>query len=54
MMVNLREYIKDFDGKLHPTKKGIMLSMKDWQCFKKEMKYLDKLLKVLKISAADK
>ena len=54
LMVNLREYIKDSDGKLHPTKKGIMLSMKDWQCFKKEMKYLDKLLKVLKISAADK
>ena len=54
LMVNLREYIKDCDGKLHPTKKGIMLSMKDWQCFKKEMKYLDKLLKVLKISAADK
>ena len=54
LMVNLREYIKDCDGKLHPTKKGIMLSMKDWQCFKKEMKYLDKLLKVLKVSAADK
>ena len=54
LMVNLREYIKDCDGKLHPTKKGIMLSMKDWQSFKKEMKYLDKLLKVLKISAADK
>ena len=54
LMVNLREYIKDCDGKLHPTKKGIMLSMKDWQSLKKEMKYLDKLLKVLKISAADK
>ena len=54
LMVNLREHIKDCDGKLHPTKKGIMLSMKDWQCFKKVMKYLDKLLKVLKISAADK
>ena len=54
LMVNLREYIKDCDGKLHPTKKGIMLSMKDWQCFKKEMKYLDKLLKLLKISAPDK
>ena len=54
LMVNLREYIKDCDGKLHPTKKGIILSLKDWQSLKKEMKYLDKLLKVLKISAADK
>ena len=25
-MVNIREYITDVDGKLHPTKKGILLS----------------------------
>ena len=30
-IVNLREYITDTEGKLHPTKKGILLSMEDWK-----------------------
>ena len=30
-IINLREYITDMDGKLHPTKKGILLSLEDWQ-----------------------
>ena len=30
-VINLREYITDTDGKLHPTKKGILLSLDDWQ-----------------------
>ena len=44
-MVNIREYITDVDGKLHPTKKGILLSEKDWKSFKKQTKSVDKLLK---------
>ena len=48
VVVNMREYITDqSSGKLHPTKKGIILSLKDWQSLKKEMKYLDKLLKLM-------
>ena len=30
-IINLREYITDVDGKLHPTKKGILLTMEDWE-----------------------
>ena len=33
-VINLREYIIDMDGKLHPTKKGILLSLDDWQALK--------------------
>ena len=44
-MVNIREYITDVDGNLHPTKKGILLSEKDWKSFKKQTKSVDKLLK---------
>lgn len=29
-IINLREYITDVDGKLHPTKKGILLTKEDW------------------------
>ena len=47
VVVNLREYIKDCDGKLHPTKKGIILSLKDWQSLKKEMKTVNQLLQQL-------
>lgn len=50
LMVNIREYITDCDGKAHPTKKGILFSMKDWQSFKKEMKKVDHHLKQLKIA----
>ena len=31
IIINLREYITDMEGKLHPTKKGILLSLEDWQ-----------------------
>ena len=34
-IINLREYITDMDGKLHPTKKGILLSLDDWQALVK-------------------
>ena len=42
---NVREYITDqSSGNLHPTKKGIILSWKDWQSLKKEMKRVNQLL----------
>ena len=48
VVVNLREYITDqSSGKLHPTKKGIILSLKDWQSLKKEMKTVHQLLQQL-------
>ena len=48
--VNMREYIIDqSSGKLHPTKKGIILSLKDWQSLKKEMKTVNQLLQKLSI-----
>ena len=48
VVVNLREYITDLStGKLHPTKKGIILSLKDWQSLKKEMKTVNQLLQQL-------
>ena len=48
VVVNLREYITDqSSGKLHPTKKGIILSLKDWQSLKKEMKTVNQLLQQL-------
>ena len=48
VVVNMREYITDqSSGKLHPTKKGIILSLKDWQSLKKEMKTVNKLLRQL-------
>lgn len=50
LKVNIREYITDCDGKVHPTKKGILFSMKDWQSFKKEMKKVDHHIKNLKIA----
>lgn len=50
LIINIREYITDNDGKLHPTKKGIMLSVKDWQSFKKEIKKVDQHLKQLKMA----
>ncbi len=34
-IINLREYITDLEGKLHPTKKGILLSLEDWQALVK-------------------
>ena len=47
VVVNLREYITDLStGKLHPTKKGIILSLKDWQSLK-EMKTVTQLLQQL-------
>ena len=30
-IINLREFITATDGKLYPTKKGILLSLEDWQ-----------------------
>ena len=31
VVVNMREYVTDqSSGKLHPTKKGIILSLNDW------------------------
>ena len=30
-IINLRAYITDTDGKLHPTKKGILLTPEDWE-----------------------
>lgn len=50
LMVNIREYITDCDGKLHPTKKGFLLSMKDWQSFKNGVQNVDQHLKQLKIA----
>ena len=48
VVVNMREYITDqSSGKLHPTKKGIILSLKDWQSLKKEMKTVNKLFRQL-------
>ena len=42
---NVREYITDqSSGNLHLTKKGIILSWKDWQSLKKEMKRMNQLL----------
>ena len=42
---NVREYITDqSSGNLHLTKKGIILSWKDWQSLKKEMKRVNQLL----------
>ena len=50
VVVNVREYITDLSsGKLHPTKKGIILSLKDWQSLKKEMKTVTQLLQQLTI-----
>ena len=34
-VINLRQYIIDMEGKLHPTKKGILLSLEDWQALVK-------------------
>ena len=49
VVVNVREYITDISsGKLHPTKKGIILSLKDWQSLK-EMKTVTQLLQQLPI-----
>ena len=46
LVVNIREYVTDqFSGKLHPTNKGIMLPLEDWQSFKKEMKKVNTVLK---------
>ena len=48
VVVNMREYITDqSSGKLHPTKKGIILSLKDWQSLKKEIKTVNQLLQQL-------
>ena len=48
VVVNMREYITDqSSGKLHPTKKGIIFSLKDWQSLKKEMKTVNQLLRQL-------
>jgi hypothetical protein len=45
LVVNIREYVTDeSSGKLHPTKKGIMLPLEDWQSFKKEMKKVTPIL----------
>ena len=42
---NVREYITDqSSGNLHPTKKGIILSWKDWQSLKNAMKRMNQLL----------
>ena len=50
VVVNMREYITDqSSGKLHPTKNGIILSLKDWQSFKKEMKSVNQLFQQLSI-----
>ena len=47
VVVNMREHITDQSyGKLHPTKKGIILSLKDWQSLK-EMKTVNQLLRQL-------
>ena len=34
-IINLREYITDINGKLHPTKKGILLTLEDWNLLSK-------------------
>ena len=48
VVVNMREYITvQSSGKLLPTKKGIILSLKDWQLLKKEMKTVNQLLQQL-------
>ena len=45
VVVNVCEYITDLStGKLHPTKKGIILSLKDWQSLNNEMKTANQLL----------
>ena len=50
VVVNVREYITDLSsGKLYPTKKGIILSLKDWQSLKKEMKTVTQILQQLSI-----
>ena len=50
VVVNVREYITDLSSrKLHPTKKGIILSLKDWNSLKKEMKTVTQLLLQLSI-----
>jgi hypothetical protein len=46
-IVNIRQYISDTDGVLHPTKRGILLSQKDWTSLKKEVRNVDKQLKEL-------
>jgi len=51
LVVNIREYVTDqSSGKLHPTKKGMMLSLEDWQSFKKEMKKVNPVLQQWKAS----
>ena len=48
VIVNMRAYITDqSSGKLYPTKKGIILSLKDWQSLKMEMKTVNQLLQQL-------
>ena len=46
LVVTIREFVTDeSSGELHPTTKGIMLTFKNWQSFKKKMK---KVIPVLK------
>ena len=48
VVVNVREYITVLSsGKLHPTKNGIIFSLKEWQSLKKEMKTVTQILKQL-------
>ena len=50
VVVNMRIYITyQSSGKLHPIKKGIILSLKDWQSLKKEVKTVNQLLQQLSI-----
>ena len=50
VVVNMREYITDqSSGKLHPAKMEIILTLKDWQSLKKEMKTVNQLLQQLSI-----
>jgi hypothetical protein len=45
VIMNIREYIPSGNGRLYPTKKGILLSIQDWQGLKKGVKNVDKFLK---------
>ncbi|KAJ8922985.1 hypothetical protein NQ315_001533 [Exocentrus adspersus] len=43
--VNIREFYNDDGGALKPTKKGIMLTMEQWQKFKGTIDEIDEAIK---------
>ena len=42
--INIREYYKDREGMMRPTKKGIMLKLDEWRKLAKSVNEIDRIL----------